>query len=107
MRLNHVSVKGYEETEDKSGFLIRAELYEVPSKLWIRLFHAAWLGTPASKNLSADIQFLKNDILFMIGEAETISETIDSLKKTIYVVDQQHLSRTDTPLLNLNQALVG
>jgi len=107
MKLNYVSVKGYEETEDGLRLCIRAELEEPPPKIWSKLFQLTWHIAPASRTLPAELKLAKSDILLFIPAADRLSETIDALKSTVTAVNQKvrDMVHEESPY-NLNKASI-
>lgn len=106
MKLNHVSVKGYEETEEGLRLCIRAELDEQPAKVWCKLFQLTWIMSPASKMLPADIKFARSDLFLYIPESGMIPETIEALTKTINAVDQRVRDIKEEHSYNFSQVII-
>lgn len=88
MKINYVSVKGYETTHEGKKLCVRAELDEKPPRFWSRLFRKTWLSHEPGSSL-AQIRFSGNDILFYIPSAETLTVTLDALKSTLSEVERQ------------------
>lgn len=107
MKLNCVSVKGYEQTEDGPRLCIRAELDEQPSKSWSKLFQLTWLMEPSSRAVPAEIVFSKSDILLFISEAEMVPAAIEALKATIRAVDQKLGDGGQEPSFSMNQDILS
>jgi|CZCB01.1.fsa_nt_gi hypothetical protein len=96
MRINYVSVKGYERTHGGTKLCLRAELDGEPPRLWSRLFRRTWLSREPGGSL-AQIRFSGNDILLYIPDAEILTVTIDALKSTLVEVEDK-LRRNDVEL---------
>lgn len=88
MRINHVSVKGYEATHGGMRLCLRAELDGEPPRLWSRLFRRSWLSRQPG-GLPARIRFSGSDILLYIPDADSLTLTIDALKSTLTEVEDQ------------------
>ena len=106
MKLNYVSVKGYEDTEDGLRLCILAEIDEPPPRVWSKLFQLTWSMSPASRSLPAEIKFNKNNILFYIPGADKITETIEALNNTIKAVDRKFRDMNEEPSYNLNEVMI-
>jgi len=88
MKINYVSIKGYEETHGGMKLCVRAELDGEPPRFWSRLFRRTWLSREPGGS-SAQIRFSGNDILFYLPDAESLTVTLDALKSTLMEVENQ------------------
>jgi|GEM_PF-532983 len=88
MKINHVSVKGYETTHEGRRLCLRAELDGEPPGHWSRLFRRTWLSRQQC-GLPARIRFSGSDIYLYIPDAETLTLTIDALKHTLTEVEDR------------------
>lgn len=88
MKINYVSVKGYETTHSGTRLCLRAELDGEPPRLWSRLFRRSWLSRQPG-GLPARIRFSGSDIFLYIPDAEALTPTIDALKRTLTEVEDQ------------------
>lgn len=70
-------------------YCIRAELEDQVSPALIRLFQLTWLITPALRKLSTDIQCTRSDIIVTIRDAAMIQETLEAVKDTLKMVNDQ------------------
>lgn len=94
MKLNHVSVKGYETTSGGTKLCLRAELDGKPPRVWSRLFRRTWLSREPAGSLT-QIRFSGNDIFLYIPDSETLTMTIDALRDTMEEVEGKLRSDTD------------
>ena len=88
MKINYVSVKGYETTHSGTRLCLRAELDGEPTGSWSRLFRRIWLSRQPG-SLPALIRFSGCDILLYIPDADSLTLTIDALKSTLTEVEDQ------------------
>jgi len=93
MKINHVSVKGYEITCGGPKLCVRAELDGKPPRFWSRMFRRTWLSREPAGSL-AQIRFSGNDIFLYIPDSDTLTMTIDALKDTVVEVEDRLKSGT-------------
>lgn len=88
MKINYVSIKGYEATQGGMKLCLRAELDGEPSRFWSRQFRRTWLSRNAGGS-STRIRFSGNDILLYLQDADALAVTLDALKNTLVEVENQ------------------